>query len=122
MDIGFWIIVAFVVLFVGWRLNLRRHGTWVEAPSDPHVYVKPELVALVDWIATQAEAQIGRGHQVFGNAIAMSAIGEAAERALAEQRGAAQVEIGIPEFIHDAEGAHGFKVTIDRAQLARFNL
>ncbi len=122
MGIGFWIAVAVIVLFVAWRLNIRRHGTWVDLPSDPHVHVKPELVALVDWLAKQAEAQIGGGHDISGNAFALSTLSQVAETALAEQQEAGQIAIGIPEFIHDAEGAHGFRVTVDRAQLVRFNL
>ena len=51
-----------IVLFVGWRIFLRTQGEWIDMPSDPHEYVKPELAALVDWLATQAEAQIWRGH------------------------------------------------------------
>ena len=122
MSIGYWIAGAVIVLLVAWRLNLRRQGTWVDLPADPHAAVKPELVALVDWVAKKAEEQIGRGHDVSGNAIAMSAISQAAEVALAEQRDDGQIEIAIPEFIHDVEGAHGFHVKIERARLAQFNL
>ena len=74
-----------IVLFVGWRIFLRTQGVWIDVPSDPHEYVKPELVPLVDWLAGQRDAE--------------------------------SIEISIPELIGDAEGMHGFLVTLDRAQV-----
>jgi hypothetical protein len=122
MGIGFWIALVVIALLVVWRINIRRQGRWVELPSDPQAFVKPELVQIVEWLAKEAETQIGRGHDVSGNPIALSAIGEAVETALTERQGDGQVEIALPEFIHDAEGAHGFRVTIDQEQLTQFNL
>ncbi len=111
-----------VVLFVGWRMFIRTQGVWIDAPSDPHEYVKPELAALVDWLATQAESQIGRGHVIAGDPIALGNIAEVTERALAGQRDAGSVEINIPELIGDAEGWHGFRVTLDREQLRQYGI
>ncbi len=101
---------------------IRTQGVWIDAPSDPHEYVKPELAALVDWLATQAESQIGRGHVIVGDPIALGNIAEVTERALAGQRDAGGVEISIPELIGDAEGWHGFRVTLDREQLRQYGI
>ena len=30
MGIGLWIAVGVVGLFIAWRLNIRRHGVWVD--------------------------------------------------------------------------------------------
>ncbi len=111
-----------IVLFVGWRIFLRTQGEWIDMPSDPHEYVKPELAALVDWLATQAEAQIGRGHAIVGDPIALANIAEATESALAGRRGAGGLEINIPELIGDAEGWHGFRVTLDPEQLEEYGI
>ena len=54
--------------------------------------------------------------------MALGVISEALEGALAEHQGGGNVDIAIPEFIHDAEGAHGFRVTIDREKLEQFSL
>ena len=48
------VAIGLIVLFVAWRLFLRAQGTWVEVPADPHAYVNPELVPLVDWMAQEA--------------------------------------------------------------------
>ena len=73
------VAIGLVVLFVAWRLFLRTQGTWVEVPADPHAYVNPELVPLVDWMAQEAEEQIGRGLVIAGDPFALGAIAEAAE-------------------------------------------
>ncbi len=116
------VVIVLVVLFVAWRLFLRTQGTWVEVPADPHAYVHPELVPLVDWMARQAEAQIGRGLVIAGDPFALGTIAEAAETALAEQRGAETIEIVVSPFIGDGEGMYGFDVTLDREQREQFNL
>ena len=122
MNVWIWIGVAFVVVFVLWRLNLRAHGTSVDLPSDPHTFVKPDYTSLIDWLANEAETQMGRTHIIAGNAFALSTLNEALEKALADRVDDGQIEISIPEFIHDAEGAHGFRVVVDRDQLEKFNL
>ena len=124
MSIWIWIGIgiALIVVFIIWRLNIRAHGTWVDLPSDPHAFVKSEYGPLIDWLAKEAEAQIGRGHNIAGNPIMLSALNEALEKALADRVGDSRIEISIPEFIHDAEGAHGFRITVDREQLEKLNL
>ena len=82
--------------------------------------MKPELAPLVDWLAKQAESQIGRGLEISGDPFALGNIAEVTERALAGQRDAESLEISIPELIGDAEGMHGFRVTLDREQLKRY--
>ena len=104
----------------GWRIFLRTQGVWIDVPSDPHEYVKAELVPLVDWLATQAESQIGRDHQISGDPFALGAIAEVVERALVGQRDAGNIEIHIPDLITDAEGSHGFRVTLNREQLEEY--
>ena len=117
-------IVALVaiVLFVGWRIFLRTQGVWIDVPSDPHEFVKPELAPLVDWLAEQAESQIGRNLEISTDPFALGRIAELAERALAGQRDAESIEISIPELIGDAEGMHGFRVTLDREQVEYFRI
>ena len=124
MSIWIWIGIgiALIVVFIIWRRNIRAQGTWVDLPSDPHAFVKSEYGPLIDWLAKEAEAQIGRGHNIAGNPIVLSALNEALEKALAERDDESKIEISIPELIHDAGGAHGFRITIDREQLAKFNL
>ncbi len=116
------VVIGLVILFLAWRLFLRTQGTWVEVPADPHAYVNPELVPLVDWMAREAEEQIGRGLAIAGDPFALGAIAEAAETALAEQRGAETIEIVVSSLVGDAEGMYGFGVTLDREQQERFNL
>ena len=116
------VIIGLVVLFVAWRLFICTQGTWVDVPTDPHAFVNPELTALVDWMAQQAEAQIGRGLLIVGDPFALGAIAEAAETALAEQHGAETIEIEVPPFIGDADGMYGFVVTLDRELCEQFNL
>jgi len=116
------VIALLTLLFVLWRLNIRTHGTWVDLRFDPHTYVKPELVPLVDWLAKKAESQIGRGLNISGNAFVLSTICDAVEKALAEQREGGKVEITLPEFIGDKDGMYGFQVTLEREQLKQFNL
>ena len=111
-----------IVLFVGWRMFIRTQGVWIDVPADPHEYVKPELAPLVDWLAKQAESQIGRGHVIAGDPIALGNIAEVTERALAGQSDAGSIEISVPELIGDAEGWHGFRVTLDREQLKQYGI
>ncbi len=119
-----WILIgiALLVLFVLWRLNIRASGTWIDLPSDPHTYVNPIYAPLVDWLAKEAEAQIGREHNIAGDPIALGMLSEAAELALANRGDDGQIEISIPEFIGDTEGMHGFQVTVNREQLEEFRL
>ena len=120
MNIFVILALVVIVLFVGWRIFMRTQGVWIDAPSDPHEYVKPELAPLVDWLAKQAESQIGRGHEIAGDPFALGTIAEVTERALAGQRDAESIEISIPELIGDAERMHGFRVTLDREQLKQY--
>ena len=122
MSVWIWIGLALAVVFVLWRLNLRAHGTWVDLPSDPHEFVKPEYAPLIDWLANEVETQIGRENIIAGNAFALSTLNEALETALADRGGISQIEISIPEFTHDAEGALDFRIVVDQEQLEKFNL
>ena len=118
-----WIGLAIViVLFVVWRLNIRRQGAWVDLPSDANAYVNPELGPLVNWLAKRAESQIGRGLNITGNAFAMSTLSDELERALAEQHGDGSIEINIPAFVGDRNGMYDFKLTLAREELKHFNL
>ena len=109
-----WIGVALLVLFILWRLNIRASGTWIDLPSDPHANVKPIYAQLVDWLAKEAETQIGRGHSIAGDPIALGILSETVELALAHRGDDGQIEISIPEFTGDAEGMYGFQVTVNR--------
>ncbi len=119
-----WILIgiALLVLFVWWRLNIRASGSWVDLPSNPYAFVDPKYAPLVEWLAKEAEAQIGRGHNIAGNSITMGTLNEAVEQALADRSGDGQIEISIPDFIGDADGMYGFSVTLDQQQLEQFNL
>ena len=119
-----WILIgiAALVMFVLWRLNIRASGTWIDLPSDPHANVKPIYAQLVDWLANEAETQIGRGHNIAGDPIALGILSETVELALAHRGDDGQIEISIPELIGDAEGMYGFQVTVNREQLEEFRL
>jgi len=121
MSIWIWVGIALlIVFFVVWRWNIRRHGTWVDAPSDPHAYVKPELLPLVEWLAKRAESQIGRGINISDNAFALSTMSDAVEKALNEQGGRERIEINIPAFVGDGDGLYDFNITLNRQQLKQF--
>ena len=123
MNYWLWIGLAIViVLFVVWRLSIRRQGAWVEMPSDANAYVNTELASLVNWLAEKAESQIGRGLNVSGNAFAMSTLSDEVERALAEQHEDGSIEINIPAFVGDRDGMYDFKVTVTHAELKQFDL
>jgi hypothetical protein len=123
MNHWLWMGLAIViVLFVVWRLNIRRQGAWVDLPSDANAYVNPELVPLVHWLAQKAESQIGRGINIRGNAFAMSTLSDEAESALAERHGDGRFEINIPAFVGDKDGMYDFKVTVAREALKQFDL
>ena len=118
-----WIgLTVVIVLFVVWRLNIRRQGTWVDVPSDPNAYVNPDLTPLVDWIAKKAESQLGRGINIAGNAFAMSTLSDEVERALAEQQADGSIEINIPAFVGDRDGMYDFNVTLEGEELKQFDL
>ena len=120
MRIWMLIGIAALVMFVLWRLNIRASGTWIDLPSDPHANVKPIYAQLVDWLANEAETQIGRGHNIVGDPIALGILSETVELALAHRGDDGQIEISIPELIGDAEGMYGFQVTVNREQLEEF--
>lgn len=123
MNNWIWVgIVLLIVLFLVWRWNIRRHGTWVDAPSDPHAYVKHELLPLVEWLAKKAESQIGRGINITDNAFALSTMSDAVEKALTEQGGRETIEISIPAFVGDSNGMYDFNIILHREQLKQFNL
>jgi hypothetical protein len=122
MSIWIWVGIALlIVLFIIWRVNIRRQGTWIETPSNPHAYVKPELLPLVQWLANKAESQIGRGINISQDAFALSTMSDAVEEALAEQSHKDRIEISIPAFVGDKDGMYGFNVTLEREQLKQFN-
>ncbi len=123
MNHWLWIgLVIVIVLFVVWRLNIRRQGAWVDLPSDANAYVNPELVPLVNWVAKKAELQIGRGLKVTGNAFAMSTLSDEVERALSAPKDDGSIEINIPAFVGDRDGMYDFNVTIEREELRQFDL
>ena len=70
----------------------------------------------------QAESQIGRDPEISGDHFALGRIAEVAERALAGQMDAGNIEISTPDLISDAEGTHGFQVTLDREQLKQYGV
>ncbi len=123
MNHWLWIgLVIVIVLFVVWRLNIRRQGAWVDLPSDANAYVNPELVPLVNWVAKKAELEIGRGLKVTGNAFAMSTLSDEVERALSAPQDDGSIEINIPAFVGDRDGMYDFNVTIEREELWQFDL
>ncbi len=123
MNHWLWIgLVIVIVLFVVWRLNIRRQGAWVDLPSDANAYVNPELVPLVNWVAKKAELEIGRGLKVTGNAFAMSTLSDEVERALSAPKDDGSIEIKIPAFVGDKNGMYDFNVTIEREELRQFDL
>ncbi len=123
MNHWLWIGLAIViVLFVVWRLNIRRQGAWVDLPSNANAYVNPELAPLVNWLANKAESQIGRGLNVTGNAFAMSTLSDEVEKALAERQNDSSIEINIPAFIGDKNGIYDFNVSMKREELKQFDL
>lgn len=118
-----WIGLAIVVvLFVVWRINIRRQGVWVDIPPDANAYVNPELALLVNWLAKKAESQIGHGLKVTGNAFAMSALSDEVERALSAPQDDGNIEINIPAFVGDKNGMYDFNVTVEREELKQFDL
>ncbi|MBW2408503.1 MAG: hypothetical protein JRF72_01810 [Deltaproteobacteria bacterium] len=123
MNHWLWIGLAIViVLFVVWRLNIRRQGTWVDLPSHANAYVNPERAPLVNWLAKKAESQIGRGLNITGSAFAMSTLSDEVESALAAQKEGGSIEINIPAFVGDRDGMYDFKVTVEREELKQFDL
>ena len=123
MNHWLWIgLVIVIVLFVVWRLNIRRQGAWVDLPSDANAYVNPELVPLVNWLAKKAELQIGRGLNVTGSAFAMSTLSDEVERALSAPQDDGSIEINIPAFVGDKNGMYDFNVTVEREELKQFDL
>ena len=123
MSLWLWIGLAIViVLFVVWRLNIRRQGAWVDLPSDANAYVNPELAPLVNWLAKKAESQIGRGLNISGNAFAMSTLSDEVERALSAQKKDGSIEIEIPAFVGDRDGMYDFRVTVEHEELKQFDL
>ena len=123
MNHWLWIgLVIVTVLFVVWRLNIRRQGAWVDLPSDANAYVNPEVVLLVNWLAKKAESQIGRGLKVTGNAFAMSTLSDEVQKALSEPQDDGSIEINIPAFVGDKNGMYDFKVTVESEELKQFDL
>jgi hypothetical protein len=123
MNHWLWIgLVIVTVLFVVWRLNIRRQGASVDLPSDANAYVNPELVLLVNWLAKKAESQIGRGLKVTGNAFAMSTLSDEVERALSAPQDDGSIEINIPAFVGDKNGMYDFNVTVESKELKQFGL